>query len=155
MCNPHSLFVMRVSWNACFEYRRQHAPWSRHAAVSLPFCLIIFSQKLSSRRVHLQEPRWSPTLVPALAGATLVRSGQHHTLALMRTGAVLTAGRPTYGRLGRSGVDPASDDPLPEANPVEGLDGVQVSGLAAGGRQPALLSVPTSMSRCHGCLERF
>ena len=103
--------------------------------------------------MHLQEPRWSPTPVPALAGATLLRSGQHHTLALMRTGAVLSAGRPTYGRLGRSGVDPASDDPRPEANSVEGLDGAQVSSLAAGGRQPAFTSVPPSTSRCHGCLN--
>ena len=104
---------------------------------------------------HLQEPRWSPTPVPALAGATLLRSGQHHTLALMRTGAVLSAGRPTYGRLGRGGVDPASDDPRPEANPVEGLDGVQVSSLAAGGRQPVFVSVPPLTSRCLGCLSKI
>lgn len=106
-----------------------------------PLTQAILAWKLSSRRVHLQEPRWSPTLVPALAGARLLRSGQHHTLALTRASAVLSAGRPTYGRLGRSGVDPASDDPLPEAGPVEGLGGVQVSNLAAGARQPVHGSV--------------
>ncbi|KAK9838520.1 hypothetical protein WJX81_004867 [Elliptochloris bilobata] len=78
------------------------------------------------------EPVWSPALVPALAGATLLRSGQHHTLALSASGAVLSAGRPTYGRLGRSGVDPASDDAVPAAAPIEGLEGVEVSGIAAG-----------------------
>jgi len=75
---------------------------------------------------------WAPTPVPALAGAALVRPGQHHTLALAASGALLSAGRPTYGRLGRAGADPASDDALPAPAPVEGLDGVDVAGAAAG-----------------------
>lgn len=79
-----------------------------------------------------QAPVWSPAHVPALAGARLVRPGQHHTLALAASGGLLSAGRPTYGRLGRAGADPASDDALPAPAPVEGLDGVEVVGLAAG-----------------------
>ena len=79
-----------------------------------------------------QAPVWAPTPVPALAGAVLVRPGQHHTLALAASGALLSAGRPTYGRLGRAGADPASDDALPVPASVEGLDGVDVAGAAAG-----------------------
>ena len=104
-----------------------------------------------NRHVHLQEPRWAPTAVPALAGAALLRAGQHHTLALTRAGAVLSAGRPTYGRLGRRGVDPALDDPLPIPGPVEGLDGVQVSGLAAGARQTTHRPAGQEQTTLSGC----
>lgn len=79
-----------------------------------------------------QAPVWSPTLVPALSGTALLRSGQHHTLALTHAGALLSAGRPTYGRLGRAGVDVGSDDAVPAAAPVEGLEGVEIAGVAAG-----------------------
>lgn len=41
-------------------------------------------------------------------------------------------GRPTYGRLGREDVGASSDDAVPEAKPVDNLDGVSVAGMAAG-----------------------
>ena len=38
--------------------------------------------------------------------------GDHHTLAVTQTGQLLSFGRPTYGRLGRTDVDVNSDDPI-------------------------------------------
>eukprot|EP00854_Cymbomonas_tetramitiformis_P033295 gene33295-42645_t len=45
---------------------------------------------------------YEPRLVEALQGkrVTQIASGEHHTLALTKNGAVLAFGRPTYGRLG-------------------------------------------------------
>ena len=85
-----------------------------------------------------QEPVYSPMLVRALEGkgVRLIRPGQHHTLFLSNDGAVFSAGRPTYGRLGRRGLDAGSDEGVPSPEPVEardgGLAGVSVVGLAAG-----------------------
>ena len=50
----------------------------------------------------------------------------------MQDNKLLSFGRPTYGRLGRKDVNPSSDDAVPEAMLVDGLDGVPVSGMAAG-----------------------
>ena len=41
-------------------------------------------------------------------------------------------GRATYGRLGRDDVDANSDLPVPKARAVGRLDGVAVTGMAAG-----------------------
>jgi len=38
--------------------------------------------------------------------------GDHHTLAVTQSGQLLSFGRPTYGRLGRTDVDVNSDDPI-------------------------------------------
>ena len=81
-----------------------------------------------------QAPVYAPALVRALSGRQVasVRSGQHHTLVLTRQGELLSFGRPTYGRLGRKGVDVAADAACPEVEKVEGLEGVKVAGAAAG-----------------------
>ncbi|CAL8462036.1 g1567 [Coccomyxa elongata] len=83
-----------------------------------------------------QEPIWAPTLVKALEGKdiALIRPGQHHTLFLTSTGVVLSAGRPTYGRLGRreDGLDSASDDAKPQPGEVTFDNGGEIAGLAAG-----------------------
>ena len=81
---------------------------------------------------------FAPLLVKALEGkgVRLVRPGQHHTLFLTEAGALLAAGRPTYGRLGRRGLDTASDEAVPAPGEVEtqdsGMAGAAVTGLAAG-----------------------
>ncbi len=36
-------------------------------------------------------------------------AGEHHTLVITERGALLSMGRPTYGRLGRKDVDPEKD----------------------------------------------
>lgn len=66
-----------------------------------------------------QEPVYSPMLVRALEGkgVRLIRPGQHHTLFLSNDGAVFSAGRPTYGRLGRRGLDAGSDEGVPSRSP--------------------------------------
>ena len=48
----------------------------------------------------------------------------------------MSFGRGTYGRIGRRDVDPKADDSLPEAMPVDNLEGVAVSGMAAGDIHP-------------------
>ena len=83
-------------------------------------------------------PLYAPALVKALEGkgVRLIRPGQHHTLFLTEAGALLSAGRPTYGRLGRRGLDTSSDEAVPTPAEVEtqdsGMAGASVSGLAAG-----------------------
>jgi hypothetical protein len=81
----------------------------------------------------VQEPIYSPALVKALEGkdVVLARPGQHHTLFLTRDGALLSCGRPTYGRLGRAGVDTASDEAMAEPAAVD-LGAATIAGLAAG-----------------------
>ena len=81
-----------------------------------------------------QEPVFAPALVRSLAGHEVasVRAGQHHTLVVTAQGELLSFGRPTYGRLGRREVDVAADVACPEVRRVEGLEGVQVAGAAAG-----------------------
>ena len=77
-------------------------------------------------------------LVKALEGkgVRLIRPGQHHTLFLTDAGALLSAGRPTYGRLGRRGLDTSSDEAVPTPAEVEsqesGMASTSVTGLAAG-----------------------
>jgi len=82
----------------------------------------------------VQEPIWAPTLVKALEGKEVaaVRPGQHHTLFLAASGALLSAGRPTYGRLGRMGLNTASDDAAPDPAPINIPGASRIAGLAAG-----------------------
>lgn len=77
---------------------------------------------------------YAPTPVKALEGkgVTLVRSGQHHTLVLAEGGSLLSFGRPTYGRLGQKDAEVSADAACPEPKAVDGLEGVQVAGAAAG-----------------------
>ncbi|KAI3438963.1 hypothetical protein D9Q98_001377 [Chlorella vulgaris] len=81
-----------------------------------------------------QVPVYAPTPVKALEGkgVTLVRSGQHHTLVLAEGGSLLSFGRPTYGRLGQKDAEVSADAACPEPKAVDGLEGVQVAGAAAG-----------------------
>jgi hypothetical protein len=51
---------------------------------------------------------------------------------MMQEGQLLSFGRPTYGRLGRTDVAASSDNAAYEAMPVDGLDGVTVAGMSAG-----------------------
>ncbi len=51
-----------------------------------------------------------PLLPASACGAASIISGQHHTLALTAQGKLFSCGRPTYGRLGRLGVNVNSDD---------------------------------------------
>lgn len=53
----------------------------------------------------------------------------------------MSFGRPTYGRLGRQDVNPSSDDAVPQAKPVDGLDGLPVAGMAAGKPSLAILTM--------------
>ena len=80
------------------------------------------------------EPVYKPTEVVALRGVEVeaVKSGQHHTLVLTKQGKLLSFGRPTYGRLGQKSADVGADAACPDVKGVDGLDGVQVLGAAAG-----------------------
>mmetsp|Transcript_34102 Transcript_34102/g.85402 ORF Transcript_34102/g.85402 Transcript_34102/m.85402 type:complete len:469 (-) Transcript_34102:211-1617(-) len=79
---------------------------------------------------------WVLTEPPSLKGHAPVawaKGGQHHTLVALAGGrGMLSMGRPTYGRLGRSGVDVTSDEPVPAPGAVEGLEGIELGGGAAG-----------------------
>lgn len=78
--------------------------------------------------------------VKALEGWNVggIKGGQHHTLVLAtkeNEGAatrLLSFGRPTYGRLGQKEADVGSDSACPIPRPVDGLEGVQLAGAAAG-----------------------
>jgi regulator of chromosome condensation len=76
----------------------------------------------------------SPTEVKALRGHNVqaVKSGQHHTLVITKEGTLLSFGRPTYGRLGQRNAEVSADAVCPEVRPVDGLEGVNVVGAAAG-----------------------
>jgi alpha-tubulin suppressor-like RCC1 family protein len=85
--------------------------------------------------VHELGVVYSPTPVDGAQGVTKVFPGQHHTLFLKasQTGSsLLSCGRPTYGRLGQKGADVGSDSGSAELRPVDGLEGIDVSGAAAG-----------------------
>ncbi len=75
---------------------------------------------------------FTPTLVKSLPSVRGVRAGQHHTLAATADGGLLSFGRPTYGRLGQGSADVAADSACPEPMRVDGLEGVEVAGAAAG-----------------------
>lgn len=102
----------------------------------------------------------APVLVKALEGreVTLVRPGQHHTLFLTRTGELLSVGRPTYGRLGRPGIDTASDEAVAEPGTVQIENGGSIAGLAAGVWRSCCLALGLllwrmmAMGRCVACL---
>jgi hypothetical protein len=47
-------------------------------------------------------------------------------------GTLLSFGRPTYGRLGQKDAEVGSDSACPELKQVDGLEGVEVAGAAAG-----------------------
>jgi regulator of chromosome condensation len=78
---------------------------------------------------------WAPKHAKQLRPwrVTQIASGQHHTLALADDGTVVSFGRPTYGRLGRSGVDTSSDVLVREPGKLQiaDLEG-QIVGIAAG-----------------------
>ena len=77
--------------------------------------------------------RWCPALVPSMADVAKVAGGEAHTLVLRRDGTLLSCGAATYGMLGRQGVDVGSTSTIfPDPALVDGLDGVQVVGCAAG-----------------------
>lgn len=48
---------------------------------------------------------WSPVLIDGLSDIADIRGGEQHTLALSRTGRVLSFGAATYGMLGRADLD--------------------------------------------------
>lgn len=51
---------------------------------------------------------------------------------VVQEGQLLSFGRATYGRIGRLDVEVNKDLSVPEARPVDNLDGVTVTGMAAG-----------------------
>jgi regulator of chromosome condensation len=79
---------------------------------------------------------WAPRSVDALSKIAAIAGGEHHTLALTRSGAVLSFGAPTYGMLGRSNVDAGASSSANHApHPVDLADGLgeeAVVGVAAG-----------------------
>jgi regulator of chromosome condensation len=79
-------------------------------------------------------PAYTPVLVKALEGkdVALVRSGQHHTVVLTGESKLLSFGRPTYGRLGQKDAEVSADNPAPAVAAVDGLEGIEVAGAAAG-----------------------
>jgi hypothetical protein len=74
-----------------------------------------------------------PLLVRSLGGHTIkaVSAGKCHTLALTSAGQALSFGLQTYGRLGREDADVGLDQPL-TPGPISNLDGISVTGIAAG-----------------------
>ncbi|KAK9819199.1 hypothetical protein WJX74_002113 [Apatococcus lobatus] len=81
-----------------------------------------------------KAPAYAPQLVKSLEGKKIleVGPGDHHTLARTQDGQLLSFGRPTYGRLGRKDVDPASDDGCSVPASVDGLEGQHVHHMSAG-----------------------
>lgn len=77
---------------------------------------------------------FAPQRVPLPKGSDVRRvcPGQHHTMFITSSKTLLSCGRPTYGRLGQKSADVSSDTPSPDIKPVDGLEGVKVSGAAAG-----------------------
>lgn len=75
---------------------------------------------------------WEPTRIPGLPPINAVKGGQHHTLALAKDGTLLAFGRPTYGRLGRVDAPVGEDAAMHEAGRVSGMQGVEVTAMAAG-----------------------
>lgn len=80
------------------------------------------------------EPVFVPTKIKSLEGKDVKKlcSGQHHTLAITEGGQILSFGRPTYGRLGQLQADSNSDSACPTPSYVDCLDGIRVTGAAAG-----------------------
>lgn len=75
---------------------------------------------------------WAPELLPSLQGIASIKGGEQHTLAVTKKGRVLSFGAPTYGMLGRSGVDVQCANILhPEPVEVEGLEGLKAVCVAA------------------------
>ena len=75
-----------------------------------------------------------PRRAPLLEGRqiTSFAPGEHHTLAITAAGSLLSFGRPTYGRLGRTDVDVAQDDAVHEPGEVRGFAGDPVVRASAG-----------------------
>lgn len=72
-----------------------------------------------------EGPFYEPTFLESLTkhGIKSISGGEHHTLALSQKGKVLSFGRPTYGRLGRSDVPSQKDAFISEPNFCEGISG--------------------------------
>ncbi len=77
-------------------------------------------------------PYYELTPITELQGATHIKGGQHHTLAVDKDGVLVSFGRPTYGRLGRADAPVNEDVAMPVPGRVNGLDGVRVVAMAAG-----------------------
>lgn len=76
---------------------------------------------------------WRPTALEELPPTARVAAGHAHTLALTKKGVLLSFGSPTYGMLGRRGVDvTTANAALPEAEAVDGLEGQEVVSMACG-----------------------
>lgn len=90
---------------------------------------------------------WVPTAVPALsaaAGVVGVAGGEHHSVALTRSGSVLAFGSSNYGMLGRSGLPrPVGKQTMcvPEPGPVAAADGL-------GSEAPTSLAAGVHVSAC-------
>ena len=74
---------------------------------------------------------FAPAPVPSLSGkrVTSISGGEHHTLAVTEGGSMLSFGRPTYGRLGRTDVNAEEDARVWQPKEVHGLSRV-VAGAA-------------------------
>eukprot|EP00877_Chromochloris_zofingiensis_P002885 jgi/Chrzof1/12598/Cz07g00140.t1 len=79
---------------------------------------------------------WEPTYIDEVKGIAAVAGGEHHTLFLTKKGEVLACGAPTYGMLGRSGVDvTAGSSSTCVPQPIDKSDGLaeeHVVAVAAG-----------------------
>ncbi|KJE93729.1 Rcc1 protein [Capsaspora owczarzaki ATCC 30864] len=79
------------------------------------------------------DPIYAPTEVPALSGRQVVsiKGGEHHTLALLADGSVLSFGRGDYGRLGHG-----NNNELSQPVKIDSLgpsDQVHIDKIATGG----------------------
>ena len=90
---------------------------------------------------------YAPRRVPLLEGRQVkaIVSGEHHSFAITACGALLSFGRPTYGRLGRADVDVTTDDAVHEPAEVQGFAGDPVVAAGAGGSVSAAVTASGAM----------
>ncbi len=72
-------------------------------------------------------------------------------LFTLQEGSLLSFGRPTYGRLGRSKADVNSDEGLPEPTAVDGLEESTIVSAAAGVFPSRLLACGKVDNAAHCC----
>ena len=85
-----------------------------------------------------EAPVYEPTFLESLSSNNIksISGGEHHTLALTQKGKVVSFGRPTYGRLGRSDVSADKDAFISEPRCVDSISGRVVdigTGMAVSG----------------------
>ena len=82
----------------------------------------------------VQRYIYEPQKVASLEAHDIVRvaGGNQHTLALTKSGKVLSFGRTTYGRLGRLNEDFESNVAQEEPRAVDGLFQVHANSISAG-----------------------